>query len=347
MEPYVNSVIQEIRLRGREFGKFYEVTSIYIGGGSPSVLKEGMVAKLMTELKNNFKILPNCEISVECNPGSVTEKKLLEYKLVGVNRLSIGGQTLNNNILNLLGRKHSVADTKLAIKLAQRLGFENLNVDMMLALPKQKLGDVKKMAKYLIKHKIAHISPYSLILEENTPLCKLVKQGKVSLPTEDESVEMYNTVFDILTKNGYRRYEVSNFSLPDYESRHNLNYWQMGEYLALGLAGHSYMNNCRFANTDNLDEYLSKMKEGKLAVVSNEKVTLSQRKDETLMLALRTAEGLNLKEFDKQFSCRLMVDKAKEIEFLTKHNFISIKDGFLKVNDKAFYVLNSIIAKLV
>lgn len=347
MEPYVNSVIQEIRMRGKEFGKFYEITSIYIGGGSPSVLKEGMVAKLMTELKNNFKILPNCEISVECNPGSVTEKKLLEYKLVGVNRLSIGGQTLNNKILNLLGRKHNVADTKLAINLAKKLGFENINVDMMLALPKQKLSDVKKMAKFLIKQKIAHISPYSLILEENTPLYKLVKQRKVNLPTEDESVEMYNTVFDILSKNGYRRYEVSNFSLPDYESRHNLNYWQMGEYLALGLAGHSYMNNCRFANTDNLNEYLSKMKEGKLAVVSNEKVTLSQRKDETLMLALRTAEGLNLKEFDKQFSCRLMVDKAKEIEFLTKHNFITIKNGYLKVNDNAFYVLNSIIGKLV
>ena len=199
MEPYVNAVCQEIRARGKEYGKFYEVTSIYIGGGSPSVLKEGMVAKLMTELKNNFKILPNCEISVEANPGSITEKKLLEYKLVGVNRLSIGGQTLNNKVLDMLGRHHTVKDTMAAIKMAKKLGFENLNVDMMLALPSQKLGDVKKMAKFLIKQNITHISPYSLILEPSTPLYKMVEQKKVKLPSEDESVEMYNAVFDILT----------------------------------------------------------------------------------------------------------------------------------------------------
>ena len=347
MDPYINAVCQEIKARGKQYGKSYEVTSIYIGGGSPSTLKEGLIAKLMTELKNNFKIMQNCEISVETNPGSVTEKKLLEYKLVGVNRLSIGGQTLNNKILKVLGRQHTVKDTVSAIKLAKKIGFENLNVDMMLALPGQKLSDVKKMAKFLIKHEIPHISPYSLILEPSTPLYKLVSQNKVSLPTEDESVEMYNLVFKILTKHGYGRYEVSNFSLPDYESRHNLNYWQMGEYLALGLAGHSYMDNYRFANTDNLNEYIEKMQKGEIPVVSREKINLAEKKDETIMLALRTREGLNLKKFDTQFACHFMMDKKKEIEFLTKHNFISIKNGYLRVNDNAFYVLNSIIAKLV
>lgn len=346
-DEYVNAVCEEIRMRGKEWGKSYHITSVYIGGGSPSVLKEGQVSKIITEIKNNFKLVSNCEISVELNPGSVTEKKLLEYKLVGVNRLSIGGQTLNNNILKILGRQHDVKDTKNAIKMAKKIGFENINVDMMLALPTQKLGDVKNMAKFLIKNKIAHISPYSLILEPGTPLHKQVANNQVTLPTEDESVEMYNLVFSLLTKNGYNRYEVSNFSLPDYESRHNLNYWQMGEYIAFGLAGHSFINNTRFANTEKLDDYINYVSSGKLPVVSSEKITLSQRKDETLMLALRTAEGLNLKEFDSQFNCNLMVDKKKEIEFLTTHNFISVKRGYLKVNDNAFYVLNSIITKLV
>ena len=158
---------------------------------------------------------------------------------------------------------------------------------------------------------------------------------------------MYNYVFSFLNKKGFKRYEVSNFSLPDYESKHNLNYWQMGEYLACGLAGHSYMNNTRIANTENLDDYLQKISEGKIPVVSKEKVTINQRKDETIMLALRTSEGLNLKEFDAQFHCNLLTDKKKEIEFLTNHNFISVKNGYLRVNDNAFYVLNSIIAKLV
>lgn len=346
-EEYINNVCEEIRMRGKDWGKSYHISSIYIGGGSPSVLKEGQVSKIITEIKNNFKLLSNCEISVELNPGSVTEKKLLEYKLVGVNRLSIGGQTLNNNILKILGRQHDVKDTKNAIKMAKKIGFENINVDMMLALPTQKLSDVKTMAKFLIKNKIAHISPYSLILEPGTPLYKQVTNKKVTLPSEDDSVEMYNLVYSLLTKNGYNRYEVSNFSLPDYESRHNLNYWQMGEYIAFGLAGHSFVNNTRFANTDKLEEYSKIIKSGKLPVVSSEKITLSQRKDETLMLALRTSDGLNLKEFDSQFNCNLMTDKKKEIEFLTNHNFISIKRGYLKVNDNAFYVLNSIITKLV
>lgn len=334
-------------MRGKEHGKFYDVTSIYIGGGSPSVLKDGMVAKILTEIKNNFRVMQNCEISVELNPGSVTEKKLLEYKLVGANRLSIGGQTLNDNILRILGRHHSVKDTKKAIDMAQKIGFDNINVDMILALPHQKMADVKKMAKFLIKKKIQHISAYSLILEPNTPLYKQVMKKQVSLPTEDESVEMYNYVFEFLRKNGFNRYEVSNFSLPDYESRHNLNYWQMGEYLAFGLAGHSYMNNTRFANTEKLEEYIETIENEKLPIVSKEKINPNQRKDETIMLALRTSEGLDLKEFDKTFNCNLLTDKKKEIEFLTSHNFISVKRGYLRVNDNAFYVLNSIIAKLV
>jgi len=347
MEDYVSAVCKEIKMRGKEWGKYYDITSIYVGGGSPSVLKEGLVAKIITEIKNSFKVLQNCEISVELNPGSVTEKKLLEYKLVGANRLSIGGQTLNNKILKLLDRQHDVKDTITAINLARKIGFENINVDMMLALPTQKLRDVKKMAKFLVKHKIPHISPYSLILEPSTPLYRQVMQKQVTLPTEEESVEMYNYVFNYLTKHGYNRYEVSNFSYPDYESRHNLNYWQMGEYVAFGLAGHSFVDNVRFANTEKLDEYLSMIEQNKLPVVSKEKVSISQRKDETMMLALRTSEGLNIKDFDAKFGCHLLTDKKQEIEFLTSHNFISVKRGYLKVNDNAFYVLNSIITKLI
>ena len=348
MESYIQALVKEIKMQGKTYGKYYHVSSVYIGGGSPSVLKEGMVAKIMSEIKNNFKLLSNCEISVEVNPGSVTEKKLLEYKLVGANRLSIGGQSLNQKILDLLGRKHTVKDTKLALKLARKIGFENINIDMMLALPTQKIQDVKKMAKYLVKQQIPHISPYSLILEKGTPLYEMVQKKQVTLPSEDDSVEMYNAVYDILKKNGYVRYEVSNFALPDYESKHNLNYWQMGEYIAFGLAGHSFIDNYRLANTDSLVKYIECLNEkNELPQQSKEKVNLAQRKEETIMLALRTNEGLNLAEFDKQFSCHLMSDKKKEIEFLTTHNLVTIKQGYLRVNEHAYYVLNSIILKLV
>ena len=334
-------------MRGLEFSKTHRISSIYIGGGTPSVLKDGMVGRILTQIKNYFKLLPDCEISIEVNPNSVTEKKLREYKLAGANRLSIGGQTMNEKILKLLARQHNASDTKNAIKLAKKIGFENINVDMMLSLPTQKNSDVKKMANFLIKQKIQHISPYSLILEEGTPLYKMVSQGKIKLPTEDECVEMYNTAYKILTKHGYKRYEVSNFSIPDYESKHNLNYWQMGEYLACGLAGHSFINNIRSANTSNLDDYIKSLNEDKIPVVAKEKTTLMQRKDEAIMLFLRTSTGINLKDFDNTFGGHLMVDKKKEIEFLTSHNFITVKNGYLRVNDNAFYVLNAIITKLV
>lgn len=347
MEDYVNCVLKEIKLRGQEFSNSHKVSSIYIGGGTPSVLKDGMIAKILTQIKNCFKLLSDCEISIEVNPNSVTEKKLREYKLAGANRLSIGGQTMNDKILKLLARQHNVNDTKVAIKLAKKIGFENINVDMMLALPSQKLKDVKKMASFLVRQKVQHISPYSLILEEGTVLYELVKQGKVKLPTEDESVEMYNCIYEILKKRGYKRYEVSNFSLPDYESRHNLNYWQMGEYLAFGLAGHSFVGNERLANTDSIVKYINSLNQDKIPVVFHEKTTIMQRKEEAIMLFLRTSEGINIKDFDKTFGGHLMLDKAKEIEFLTKHNFVSVKNGYLRVNDNAFYVLNSIIAKLV
>lgn len=347
MEDYFNAVLKEIKLQGLELSKSHHVSSIYIGGGTPSVLKDGMIGKILTQIKNCFKLTPDCEISVEVNPNSVTEKKLREYKLAGANRLSIGGQTMNEKILKLLARQHDVADTKNAIKLAKKMGFENINVDMMLALPTQKVSDAKKMANFLVKQKIQHISPYSLILEEGTPLFNMVSKGQIKLPTEDESVEMYNCVYAILKKHGYVRYEVSNFSLPDYESRHNLNYWQMGEYLACGLAGHSFIANERFANTDNLLTYINSLKQDKIPVVSREKTTLMQRKEEAIMLFLRTREGINIKDFDNAFGGHIMTDKKKEIEFLTRHNFISVKNGYLRVNDNAFYVLNSIIAKLV
>ena len=347
MEDYVSCVLKEIKIQGEKYCKSHKVSSIYIGGGTPSVLKDGMIGRILTQIKNSFKLLQDCEISVEVNPNSVTEKKLREYKLAGVNRLSIGAQTINDNILKLLARQHNAKDTKTAIKLAKKMGFENINVDMMLALPSQKLKDVKKMAKFLIKQKIQHISPYSLILEEGTPLYKLVKQGKVTLPTEDEAVEMYNCTYNILNKNGFKRYEVSNFSIPDYESKHNLNYWQMGEYLACGLAGHSFIDNVRFANADSLVNYITSLKQDKIPVTFQEKTTLMQRKEEAIMLFLRTRDGIDIKEFDNKFGGHLMTDKKKEIEFLTKHNLVSVKSGFLRVNDNAYYVLNSIIAKLV
>lgn len=347
MDEYVEALIKEIKMRGTKEGKEYKISSIFFGGGTPSVLSDGQMTKIMIAIKQNFRLLPNAEITIEANPESITESKLREYLLVGINRLSIGVQSLNDKLLVSIGRRHTSKQAKDAISLAKKIGFKNINVDMMIGLPGQTLSDVKKMVKYLIKEKVNHVSAYSLILEPGTVLQEKVRVGVVKLPSEDETVEMYNLVYDLLSRAGIKRYEVSNFSMLDYECKHNQNYWRLGEYLAFGVGGHSYMNDTRFANIDDFDKYLQSVENNTLPIVSVEKLSFNERREETIMLALRTSEGLNLEEFDNRFGGHFLRDKKKEIEFLSSRGFISLRNGYLKVSENAYYVLNSIILKLV
>ena len=347
METYVDALIREIRMRGEKEGKEYKVSSIYFGGGTPSTLKQGMITNILIAIKQNFKLLNNVEITIECNPETATEDKLREYLIAGINRISFGVQTLNDKILTLIGRRHDSKQAKAVVGLAKQVGFKNISVDMMIGLPKQTMTDVKKMTKFLIKSGVSHVSCYSLILEKGTVMYDKVKVGALTVPSEDETVEMYNFVYDTLSKAGLKRYEVSNFALLDYESKHNQNYWKLGEYLAFGIGGHSYMNDTRFANTEDFDKYIKSIKENTFPIVSVEKLSLSMKREETIMLGLRTREGLNIEEFDYKFGGHILRDKKAEIEFLSSRGFISLRNGCIKVSENAYYVLNSIIMKLI
>lgn len=344
---YVDCLCSEIEMRAKAYGDYYRVSSVYFGGGTPSTLDEGQFTKIMLTLKKNFKLSKHAEITIECNPESMTREKLKEYLLLGCNRISIGGQSINDKVLMAIGRRHNARQLKEAIKLARDCGFININVDMMIGLPYQTILDVKKMVRFLTRSKITHISAYSLILEKNTPLFNMSLDENVPFPTEDETIEMYNIVYSQLKKAGFYRYEVSNFSLPDFECAHNLNYWQMGEYLAFGLAGHSYLNDTRFNNTEDFSEYIEKIQNDEVPVYSVEKITLEMKREETLMLGLRTREGIDISKYDNSFGTHILKDKQKEIEFLSSRGFISLKDGHIKVCENAYYVLNSIILKLI
>lgn len=344
---YVDALLKEIALRGEDVGKRYKISSIYFGGGTPSMLEDGVFTNIMIQIKKYFRLLNNCEITIEVNPDSVTESKLREYLLVGINRLSIGIQTLNADILKVIGRQHSSQQAKKAVALAKKVGFKNISIDMMIGLPYQTLSDVKKMAKFALKSKVQHVSCYSLILEDGTPLADKIRAGVMSVPSEDDTVEMYNYCLHTFEKAGVKRYEVSNFAKEDYESKHNMTYWTMGEYLAFGLAGHSYMNDTRFANISDFDKYIESINNDTLPIVSVEKLSLKKRKEEAVMLSLRTKEGIDIESFDYKFGGHLLRDKKKEIDFLHLHGFITIKKGHLCVSDNAYYVLNSIILKLI
>ena len=347
IDAYVYALKKEIDIQAATYKEPYIVSSIFIGGGTPSFLPLGAVEKIINYVKEKFSVGTYAEITVEGNPNSLTKEKLEEYKNCGVNRISIGGQSINDKILKTIGRVHNFKDLDKAISTAKAVGFRNINVDMLIGLPDQKMADVKKMLKYLVKKDIPHISAYSLIVEDGTQIKRQIENGELKLPTDDETVDMYDFVVKFLKKHGINRYEVSNFAVSDGECKHNLNYWEMGEYLGLGVAAHSYIQYKRFNNTTNLEEYIEKLSQGKLAIESKEKTTLAMMREEYIMLGLRTTRGIYLPRFNSLFHCNLLADKAKEIKFLLGNNLIKIENDRIKVKDDAFYVLNSIIQKLI
>ena len=352
---YMNALEKEIVLQGEKFSKLeYIVDTIFVGGGTPSVLQNGEIERLISNLRKHFDVDKNAEITIECNPNSLTIQKLQEFKSAGVNRLSIGLQAYNDNLLKLIGRLHTKKQFDMAIKNAKQVGFENINVDLILGIPKQKICDVKKEIKHLIKLGATHISAYGLIVEENTKLDYNLKNAVYKLPKESTSIKMYDIVLKMLKRKGIFRYEVSNFAKVGYECKHNLKYWTDKEYLGLGVVSSSYIQNKRWKNTDNFLKYCeffeinSKGKTDLSEIIEDEEILdLNAKIEELIMLSLRTKDGIDLIDFEKQFGVDLLKKKKAEIEELSKNKFIEIKNNRLLCTDAGFKLLNQIIVMLV
>lgn len=245
-EKYINTVLKEVENCEK---KDFKVNTIYFGGGTPSLLESNLIIKVLNKIKEKFEVKENAEITIEVNPGTVNKKKLEQYKNNGFNRISIGLQSANNDILKTIGRIHTFEEFEECFEFAKEVGFKNINVDLMLALPTQKMEDLKDSLNKVISLKPNHISLYSLILEEGTILEKEVIEGLYVLPDDDVERKMYNLTKKILEKSGYVHYEISNFAKKGFESQHNLNCWNQEEYLGFGLAAHSYFDKKRFSNT--------------------------------------------------------------------------------------------------
>lgn len=343
-EKYIQYLLKEIKLNKN---KNTIVKTIFIGGGTPSCLNKGDVNKIIEEIRENFVVDNNAEITIEINPNTFTSEKAQEYKNCGINRLSFGLQSANNKILKEINRIHTKQDFINAIKLAKKYGFNNINADILIGLPNQRLDDVKETLKLLKKLKIKHISCYSLILEENTKLYNLVQDKKLVLPDEDDVVKQYDYVKKFLCKNKIFRYEVSNFAKKGKECLHNLRYWNLDNYLGLGLNSHSKIDNVRFENYEDFTNYYNSLDNNKKPIKNSYDLTLSMQKEEFIMLKLRTTKGINLQEFSDKFNEDLLKIKNKEISFLKKSGFIKIKKNNLFATDKGFKILNQIILELI
>ena len=248
----------------------YEVTTIYIGGGTPSFIESSYIKEIIDclkdKLQNNNTKFNEIETTIEVNPGTVNLEKLKQYKEVGINRISIGLQSSNDKLLKEIGRIHKYEEFLKTYNMAREVGFKNINVDLMIGLPNQTIEDLKNTIENIINLNPEHISVYSLILEENTKMEELVEKEKVKLPEEDIERQMYWYVKNKLELNKYFQYEISNFSKNEKESRHNLNCWEQKEYIGLGVAAHSYIERKRYSNTNNIEEYIQNIKSNNIPI---------------------------------------------------------------------------------
>lgn len=341
---YIQALISEINSYKNNK---YIVDTIFIGGGTPSLMPDGAISTIVSEIRKNFAVESNAEITIECNPNSVTATKAMEWKEAGINRVSIGLQTTNDRLLKLIGRSHNKKDYLNAVDIIRNAGISNINADCLIGLPKQKMSDIKHTLKIVTKLQCTHISAYSLIVEKDTPLDRMIANNELSLPKEEKTLGMYEYVYKFLKENGYNRYEVSNFAKKDFECKHNLHTWQMCEYLGFGAGAHSYINGVRYSNVLGVEEYIDAIKEGNLPVENKEKISNTEKFEETIMLGLRTKYGIDLDEIKKNFKIDLLKSKKETINSLLSNGLINLIYNRIIPTDLGFTVLNQIIVDLV
>lgn len=324
IDKYIALVKQEIRNSEK-----YNAKTIYFGGGTPSYIKSKYIKEILDELNYN-----DAEITLEVNPGTVNEEKLKNYYDIGINRLSIGLQTADDNLLNQIGRIHKYSDFLEAYNIARKIGFNNINVDIIIGLPNQTLDILKETINKVLELSPEHISIYSLIIEEGTKLEQLVNKGEITLLEDIKEREMYWLAKRTLEEAGYIHYEISNFAKPKYFSKHNLDCWEQKEYIGYGLGAHSYINNIRYCNTSNMNEYMKKDK------IINEVQTDYTKMQEYVMLGLRKIEGININAFNNIFNTDFYRTFQKEIEKLNKLELIDIKKETIKLSKKGIDLAN-------
>lgn len=317
----------------------YVVNTIYIGGGTPSYIEKEYISEIIETIKAKFILEENAEVTLETNPGTANREKLQYYKNIGINRLSIGLQSTNNEILKLLGRIHSYEEFLDVYKTAREVGFKNINIDMIIGVPTQRLEDVKEAVDNITSLNPEHISIYSLIVEENTPLEEKISQGVLVLPEENIEREMYWYTKKELEEKGYRHYEISNYAKEGKESNHNVNCWNQEEYLGFGLAAHSYFNSERYSNTTLLEEYINEKEIYKIRTV-NEIQTIEDKEKEYMLLGLRKIEGVSVSKFKQKFIDNPLYTYRNEIDKLVKEELIEIDLDHIKLTKKGIDLAN-------
>lgn len=338
---YFDALIAEI-YSWREELERCEIQTVFFGGGTPTLVNAEYILRSLDALRRCARFAENVEITLEGNPGTLDREKLKQYRSAGVNRLSLGAQVLDDRLLKSIGRIHTAADVASAVQMARGLGFDNLNLDLIYALPGQTIGDWRRTLEAAIALQPAHLSAYSLIVEQGTPMFDRVARGECAVPDEDACITMQRTANRILAANGYARYEISNYARPNAECRHNLAYWRRQDYLGFGCAAHSMLGGRRFENPRGLDAYLSGARR-----LNEEHLTREDEIEETLMLGTRLCEGVNLEKWAQTFGFRFEERWFQTLGRFERAGLTRIANGRLQLTERGMEVQDALVVALL
>ncbi|MCC0635458.1 MULTISPECIES: radical SAM family heme chaperone HemW [unclassified Clostridioides] len=345
MELYSNKLNRDDKYKNKEdfnIDKNDIITSIFIGGGTPSILTSEEIREVFVSVKEKFNIDKNAEITIECNPGTLTLEKLETMKEVGINRLSIGLQAVQEKHLNFIGRIHSYKEFEKNYMDALSVGFKNINIDLMYSLPNQTLCDWKETLEKVTDLNPAHISAYSLILEEGTELYNMYENNQFDLIDENIDIEMYEYTINYLKSKGYNQYEISNYSQEGYNCKHNILYWECEHYIGLGAGASGYIDNNRYNNLESLEDYHLSLIKGEKPIQDSENLSIKDMIEEKIFMGLRMNKGIKFKDFEKNFGIDFRKKYSKQIEMLLARDLINQSFEGIQLTQKGREISNSI-----
>lgn len=342
---FFSSLMSEIDYQSNLFSFDRNFISIFFGGGTPSLMSANFYDKIINHLYKKFSFSDKIEITIEANPGTIDNEKLNAFKFTGINRISIGVQSFNDNDLKFLTRIHNKQKAIQSVYSAAEIGFENISIDLIFNLPNQSKKKWLMNLQTAVSLPIKHISTYSLTLEKGTILNKMVIDGKINIQDSDYDASLYETSINFLEENKFKQYEISNFAKDGFECIHNKTYWSYKDYLGFGPSAHSFINGNRWWNFTSLKYFIDAVNKNGSGICSSEKLTNQQMMNEFVMLALRS-KGLNLKEFNLKFGDDWINKNFKQIELLIKNNFIFETENILSLTKKGYAVCDEIVSKL-
>jgi putative oxygen-independent coproporphyrinogen III oxidase len=341
VDDYLKALDQEMKMTLALYPTD-RLETVFVGGGTPTSLNEQQLYKFCESINRNLPLGNNLEFTFEANPGDLTKEKLQILKDAGVNRISLGVQTFNEELLKKIGRVHRARDVFQSVEEAKRVGFENISIDLIFSLPTQTISDLKETLKEAFTLDISHYSAYSLIIEPKTVFYNLLQKGKLPTPGEDIEAAMYILVMEEMEKHGFHQYEISNFSKPGFESKHNLTYWNNDFYYGFGAGAHGYVNGWRRSNVGPLKKYIDLNQNGNLPVFQENEVSESEQMEEEMFLGLRKIAGVSIAAFINKFGKDPRDLFKSELTQLINKNWITVNQDSICLTKQGLLLGNEV-----